>query len=128
MTYFKTHFNTPAETKLDDLDPIHFIIVTIIFNLLVPTNDHRTNANKMEFYLLYCVIKKICIDFGFVMCRFLLRLSTNTHRKLSYIKFLKLIFKHFNVPFTGSSPKENFTCFFTKNYFKRKNIKFVLDS
>ena len=53
MTYFQTHFNTPTEAKLEDLSPQNLIIFLIISNLLVPTNGHRTDANKMELYLFY---------------------------------------------------------------------------
>ena len=69
MTYFQTHFNTPADVKLEDLNPQNLIIFTIISNLLVSTNGHRIDANKMEFYLFYCFVEKVRIDFGFVMCK-----------------------------------------------------------
>ena len=59
MTYFQSHFNTPAEARLEDLSPQNLIIFTIISNLLVPTDGHRTDANKMELYLFYCFLEKI---------------------------------------------------------------------
>ena len=59
MTYFHTRFNTPAEAKLEDFSPQNLIIFTIISNLLVPTNGHRTYANKMKLYLFYCFPEKI---------------------------------------------------------------------
>ena len=58
MTYFQSHFNTPAEARLEDLSPQNLIIFTIISNLLVPTDGHRTDANKMELYLFYCFLEK----------------------------------------------------------------------
>ena len=53
MNNYQTHFNTPAETKLEDLNAQNLIIFSIISNLLVPSDGHRTDANKTEFYLFY---------------------------------------------------------------------------
>ena len=53
MTYFQTHFHTSVEAKLEDLTPQNLIIFTVISNLLVPTDGHRIDANKMELYLFY---------------------------------------------------------------------------
>ena len=119
LTYFQTHFNTPAEAKLEDLSPQNLIILSIISNLLVPTDDYRTDANKMELYLFYCFLEKIRIDFGFVICKFLLKINTDSRRKLFYGKFLIPIFAHFNIPFTGVSPKESASTIFSKAYFER---------
>ena len=124
MTYFHTRFNTPAEAKWGDLSSQNLIIFTIIFNRLVPTDGHRTDANKMELYLFYCFVEKIRIDFNFIMCKFLVKFSTDSSRKLSYGKFLTLIFAHFKIPFAGVSPKETSSSVFTKPYFERKNIRF----
>ena len=93
---------------------------------MVPTDGHRIDANKKELYLFYYFVEKIKIDFGFVICKFLLKLSTDSHRKLSYGKFLTPIFAHFKIPFTGVSPKENSSFAFTKAYFKRKSIRFFM--
>ncbi|CDP19765.1 unnamed protein product [Coffea canephora] len=124
MSYFQTHFNTPAEARLEDLKPQNLIIFSIISNLLVPTDGHRTDANKMELYLFYCFLEKIRIDFGFVMCKFLLKISTDSYKKLSYGKFLTPIFAHFKIPFTGKSPNESASTIFSKTYFERKNLRF----
>ena len=70
MTYFHTCFNTPVETKLEDLSSQNLIIFTIISNLLAPIDGHRTDANKMKLYLFYCFVEKIRIDFGLVMYKF----------------------------------------------------------
>ena len=124
MTYFRTHFNTPAEARLEDLSPQNLIIFTIVSNLLVPTDGHRTDANKMELYLFYCFVEKIRINFGFGMCKFLLNISTDSRRKLSYEKFLTPIFAHLEIPFTGKSPRDSASTVFSKAYFERKNLKF----
>ena len=120
VTYFQKHFNTPAEAKLEDFNPQNLIIFT---NLLVPTDGHRTNANKIELYLFYCFVEKVQIDFDFVMFIFLLKISTDSHRKLSYGKFLILIFAYFKISFTRVSPKENASSIFSKAYFERKSIR-----
>ena len=52
MTYHR--FNTPIEAKLEDFSPQNLNIFTIISNLLVPTDGHRTDTNKMELVLLLC--------------------------------------------------------------------------
>ena len=126
MTYFQTHFNTPVEARLEDLNPQNLIIFSIISNLLVPTDNHRINANKMELYLFYCFLEKIRIDFGFVMCKFLLKISTDSRRKLFYEKFLTPIFAHFKIRFTGKSPKKSASTVFSKAYFERKYLKFFM--
>ena len=58
------------------------------------------------------------------MCKFLLKISSDSRRKLSYEKFLTPIFNHFEIPFTGKSPKESASTVFSKAYFERKNLKF----
>ena len=62
MAYFQNHFNTPAEAKLENFSSQNLIIFTIISNSLVPTDGHRTDANKIELYLFYCFVEKIRID------------------------------------------------------------------
>ena len=79
MTYFHTRFNTPVEAKLEDLSSQNLII----FNMLVSIDGHKTDTNKMKLYLFYLCVEKIRIDFGFVMCKFLFKLSTDSRRKLS---------------------------------------------
>ena len=96
----------------------------MILNQLVPTDGLRIDVNKIELYLFYCFLEKLRIDFGFVMCKFLLKISTDSHRKLSYEKFLTPIFAHFKIPFTRVSPKASASTVFSKAYFERKNLKF----
>ena len=58
------------------------------------------------------------------MCKFLLKIITDSYRKLSYGKFLTPIFAHLKISFTGKSPRESTSTVFFKAYFKRKNMKF----
>ena len=81
ITYLQTLFNTPAKARLEDLISSNLIIFIIISNLLVPTDGRRSDANKMKLYLFYCFLEKVRIDFGFVMCKFLLKISTDSHKK-----------------------------------------------
>ena len=118
VSYFKKTFFAPADAKLNDLTPVNLIAFSIISNLLVPTDGHRTDANKMELYLFYCFREKIRIDFGFVMCKFLLRYATDSRRKLSYGKFLQKVFEFYKVPILGVCPKETSSSTFTKAYFE----------
>ena len=112
ITYFHTRFNTPAEIKLEDLSPQNLIIFTIISNLLVPTDGHRTDANKMKLYLFYCFVENVRIDFGFVMYKFLFKLSTDSHRQLSYEKIFYSNFCSLQNSFHWSISKRNlFLCF-----------------
>nr|XP_027127763.1 nucleolar and coiled-body phosphoprotein 1-like [Coffea arabica] len=55
---------------------------------------------------------------------FLLKISTDSRRKLSYGKFLTPIFAHFEIPFSEKSPKDSASTVFSKAYFERKNLKF----
>ena len=113
MKYFKTSFKTPNESNLSELDPLQQILFTMVSNLLVSTNGHCTDTNKMELYLFYYFMEKIRVDFDFILCH----AKTDTRRKLSYAKFLTLIFKHFNLPFLDEPSKEKSTHFFTKSHF-----------
>ncbi|XP_027173728.1 nucleolar and coiled-body phosphoprotein 1-like [Coffea eugenioides] len=55
---------------------------------------------------------------------FLLKISTDSRRKLSYGKFLTPIFAHFEIPFSEKSPKDSASTVFSKAYFERKNLRF----
>ncbi|XP_027168756.1 nucleolar and coiled-body phosphoprotein 1-like [Coffea eugenioides] len=55
---------------------------------------------------------------------FLLKISTDSRRKLSYGRFLTPIFAHFEIPFSGKSPKDSASSVFSKAYFERKNLTF----
>nr|XP_027090373.1 nucleolar and coiled-body phosphoprotein 1-like [Coffea arabica] len=55
---------------------------------------------------------------------FLLKISTDSRRKLSYGRFLTPIFTHFEIPFSGKSPKDSASSVFSKAYFERKNLRF----
>ena len=61
------------------------------------------------------------------MCKFLLKICTDSGRKLSYGKFLTPMFVHFKIPFTGVSPKDNASTIFSKAYFERKIWRFFDD-
>ncbi|XP_027166245.1 nucleolar and coiled-body phosphoprotein 1-like [Coffea eugenioides] len=52
------------------------------------------------------------------------RFDTDSRRKLSYDRFLTPIFAHFEIPFSGKSPKDSASSVFSKPYFERKNPKF----
>ncbi|XP_027171740.1 nucleolar and coiled-body phosphoprotein 1-like [Coffea eugenioides] len=52
------------------------------------------------------------------------RFDTDSRRKLSYGRFLTPIFAHFEIPFSGKSPKDSVSSVFSKAYFERKNLKF----
>ena len=84
MKYFKTSFKTPNESNLSELDPLQQILFTMVSNLLVSTNGHCTDTNKMELYLFYYFMEKIRVDFGFIICHFMNKIRTDTKRKLSY--------------------------------------------
>lgn len=124
MKYIQTSFTAPNQTDLSELDSLQQILFTMVSNLLVPTDDHHTDANNMELYLFYYFMEKIRFDFGFIIYHLMNKIKTNARGKLSYAKFITPVFKHFSITFISELSKENSTHFFTKSYFEHKNVKF----
>lgn len=86
-TFFKVPFSSGAQAKPSSLDTMHCIIFAITCDLLTPTFGHREEPNRMNLYLFYCVMKEIPIDFGFLMCKYILSCVNDTCRNIPFEKF-----------------------------------------
>ncbi|KAL3527733.1 hypothetical protein ACH5RR_012389 [Cinchona calisaya] len=110
---FNINFKQASEAKTTLLTPELNILYTLVTNLLLPTDGHRTELGKMQLYLIFCVFKGIPLDFGYLFCSLWKLFLTDTRKNIPFGKFLTKIFDFLDVPFSGN---KQFPPYFNKSY------------
>ncbi|KAL3519118.1 hypothetical protein ACH5RR_021707 [Cinchona calisaya] len=100
---FNIYFKQVSEAKTTLLAPKLNILYTLVTNMLLPTDGHRTKPGKIQLYLFVCVFKGIPLDFGYLFCSLWELFLTDTRRNIPFGKFLNKIFDFLNIPFSRNN-------------------------
>ncbi|KAL3524964.1 hypothetical protein ACH5RR_013336 [Cinchona calisaya] len=121
---FNIHFKQASEAKTTLLAPELNILYTLVTNLLLPTERHRTEPGKIQLYLFFCVFKGIPLDFGYLFCSLWELFLADTRRNIPFGKIFTKIFNFLNIPFSGN---KQYPPYFNKSYIECKGLRFFND-
>ena len=95
----------PEETYINhnDLTPLDKILLKFVFNDIIPRTQKRDSANKLDSVLIYCLAKKIQINFPSIMIQHLSHCVPKGW-KVGYGNLLTYVFESFGISFTDKEP------------------------